>query len=498
LSEAKQGAERRTSTRVDTHQHVIFSDNQAMGPLRTGTAVDRSTGGLRIVTAFPEAVGSTIQIELQNSGSSGVVLLEGRVMHVAPLENGQYAMGIRLASRMLRPAAPSRVAGGAAASATATVPPRRLDVSVGGKPQAVAAKPETSSREPVMFRRVHKRSGAGSWAGVIAILALVVILVLLILEAIKDERQETALQGPLPGMTDRSAFAHPHEIDPTTGERARNSSQTPPDEAPFSDAPTGSHIYKPGDLLARVEPVGSRANATGPPARQASLRGIQDVPQSSARPSIPLDKFVAQLEYATDAFARGEESLARSVLRRSLRDAPDLPAVWQEYARTLYALFASPLPVSEAVGFDSMLTFVSPSESPRPIEQPGIRIDVDAEEHALRVWRGSAVVAEFPVGLGREGATPTGNFRIANKLTDPAWHASDGRIVPAGDPRNPIGAQWMGLAGGDTRAGIGIHPTAQFASIGHNDSSGCVRMRPADAAALYRLVPIGTPVSIHD
>ena len=60
-----QTGERRISGRVGTRRDVVFSDYQAMGPLRSGMAVDMSAGGFCILTAYPEAVGAEIHIELQ-------------------------------------------------------------------------------------------------------------------------------------------------------------------------------------------------------------------------------------------------------------------------------------------------------------------------------------------------------------------------------------------------------------------------------------------------
>ena len=44
---------------------------------------------------------------------------------------------------------------------------------------------------------------------------------------------------------------------------------------------------------------------------------------------------------------------------------------------------------------------------------------------------------------------------------------------------------------------VGIHGTAEEWSIGTRASHGCIRMRVADVIALYRRVPVGTPVLIQ-
>ena len=47
------------------------------------------------------------------------------------------------------------------------------------------------------------------------------------------------------------------------------------------------------------------------------------------------------------------------------------------------------------------------------------------------------------------------------------------------------------------RDGIGIHGTGQDWSIGTRASHGCIRMHVDDVIALYKRVPLGTPVLIR-
>ncbi|MGH2451438.1 MAG: L,D-transpeptidase, partial [Candidatus Limnocylindria bacterium] len=61
------------------------------------------------------------------------------------------------------------------------------------------------------------------------------------------------------------------------------------------------------------------------------------------------------------------------------------------------------------------------------------------------------------------------------------------------DPENPIKARWMGFS---RAAGIGIHGTADEASIGTAASHGCIRMTARDVIDLYERVPLHTPLYI--
>lgn len=63
--------------------------------------------------------------------------------------------------------------------------------------------------------------------------------------------------------------------------------------------------------------------------------------------------------------------------------------------------------------------------------------------------------------------------------------------VPPG-PDNPLGEYWLGL----DRLACGIHGTNAPASVYHFRTHGCIRVHPDDIAALFPLVPVGTPVEI--
>ncbi len=112
-------------------------------------------------------------------------------------------------------------------------------------------------------------------------------------------------------------------------------------------------------------------------------------------------------------------------------------------------------------------------------------------------------LASFPVAVGRpEYATPTGRFRVVEKIEDPDFVQFDwndpshvvGRLEPG--PDNPLGARWIGFtaAYGWT---IGFHGTPQPELLGQAVSHGCVRMRNSDVLQLYRRVEIGTPVIVE-
>jgi hypothetical protein len=126
----------------------------------------------------------------------------------------------------------------------------------------------------------------------------------------------------------------------------------------------------------------------------------------------------------------------------------------------------------------------------------GVVLDVDTQTHRMRLFVDGALRAAFRIGLGKDGSTPAGDFTIGNKLTNPDWY-NKGDVVQAGDPKNPIGRRWMGLARDGALTTYGIHATEDFASLGTDRSRGCIRVLPKDANTLFRLCPVGARVVIR-
>jgi lipoprotein-anchoring transpeptidase ErfK/SrfK len=128
---------------------------------------------------------------------------------------------------------------------------------------------------------------------------------------------------------------------------------------------------------------------------------------------------------------------------------------------------------------------------------------VNREAFKLTVYKRLQPVKTYSVAIGAVGRdTPAGLYHIQNKAVDPAWTKPNsdwvpkderGKVVPGGDPKNPLKARWLGIFNG---AGIhGVDPS-EYGSIGHAASHGCVRMRISDVEDLYPRVPVGAPIFI--
>jgi LysM repeat protein len=63
---------------------------------------------------------------------------------------------------------------------------------------------------------------------------------------------------------------------------------------------------------------------------------------------------------------------------------------------------------------------------------------VDLSRFELTVHAHGYYVTRFPVGIGKEGATPVGTFRVTDKVTDPTYYGEEG-VIAHDDPANPWG-----------------------------------------------------------
>jgi lipoprotein-anchoring transpeptidase ErfK/SrfK len=127
-------------------------------------------------------------------------------------------------------------------------------------------------------------------------------------------------------------------------------------------------------------------------------------------------------------------------------------------------------------------------------------IVVNRSQFRLRLFKALKPTQSYGIAVGQIGLeTPAGQYTIANKAINPAWHVPNsawagklaGKVIAGDDPSNPIKARWLGIFDG-----VGIHGTSDDASIGSNASHGCIRMHIPDVEKLYDEVPVGSAVYI--
>jgi lipoprotein-anchoring transpeptidase ErfK/SrfK len=132
---------------------------------------------------------------------------------------------------------------------------------------------------------------------------------------------------------------------------------------------------------------------------------------------------------------------------------------------------------------------------------PGTII-VKTKERRLYFMTAEGRALVYPVGVGRAGRQWSGTTYIASKHIRPAWipppevrrdKPSLPNVVPAGSPKNPMGAAALVL----TRDYYAIHGTNTPSSIGAFVSYGCIRMHNRDIMDLFDRVDVGTRVIVQ-
>jgi L,D-transpeptidase ErfK/SrfK len=130
----------------------------------------------------------------------------------------------------------------------------------------------------------------------------------------------------------------------------------------------------------------------------------------------------------------------------------------------------------------------------------GSRIVVNIPQRMLFWFKSDDALDAFPVAAGRRSwKTPTGDFTVVTRETDPTWDVpisiqeemrKQGKPVLTHvppSPANPLGKHWIGLS----IPGVGVHGTNQPSSIYGLVTHACIRLHPEDIETLFPQVAIG-------
>jgi lipoprotein-anchoring transpeptidase ErfK/SrfK len=167
------------------------------------------------------------------------------------------------------------------------------------------------------------------------------------------------------------------------------------------------------------------------------------------------------------------------------------------YANT--APSADPRLEQQLPGFEIDPRYLRQAVDYHGTEAPGT-IVIDTPNKFLYLVEAGGKAIRYGVGVGRPGFTWSGMHSISAKKEWPDWVPPEEMLqrqpgLPhfmAGGPNNPLGARAMYLGSSLYR----IHGSNEPWTIGHNVSSGCIRMRNADVIDLYSRVKIGTKVVV--
>lgn len=139
-------------------------------------------------------------------------------------------------------------------------------------------------------------------------------------------------------------------------------------------------------------------------------------------------------------------------------------------------------------------------------EVPGTIIINPAEKHLYYVT-GKNTALRYGIAVGRAGFEWSGEAIISKRQPWPTWTPPPEMIErkpelakwekgQPGGPENPLGARALYLTTDGRDYGFRIHGTPEWESIGHNASSGCIRMINQDIIDLYGRAPDGAKVIV--
>ena len=132
-------------------------------------------------------------------------------------------------------------------------------------------------------------------------------------------------------------------------------------------------------------------------------------------------------------------------------------------------------------------------------KKPG-SIIIDTHENKLYYILGMDRAAMYRIASAKPGFEWAGTNKVSNKVEWPDWRPPvemqarrpELPAFMAGGPKNPLGARAIYLGATIYR----IHGTNEPKSIGHDASSGCIRMLNDDVTELYQFVKVGTEVTV--
>jgi lipoprotein-anchoring transpeptidase ErfK/SrfK len=269
----------------------------------------------------------------------------------------------------------------------------------------------------------------------------------------------------------------------------------------------------------RLPSSSTPSSATAPEKRETNVVTVAPTVTSTSRPPAPAESNTEQYQQALTLVNDGKLAEARALLQ-PLCDGGDAsdkvldlfgtintkilftPASAPE--KTNYTIVAGDSLGKLARRFETTIDLIKKSNDlvtdtirvgdRLRIYQGHFAVTVSKATNELRLTDNGKLFKRYHVGTGQYSKTPVGDFKVTTRLANPPWWRADGKTIPFGDPENILGTHWLGL----NVPGYGIHGTWDTNSIGKQATAGCIRLLNDDIAELYTILPVGSPVGIHD
>jgi lipoprotein-anchoring transpeptidase ErfK/SrfK len=269
----------------------------------------------------------------------------------------------------------------------------------------------------------------------------------------------------------------------------------------------------------RLPSSSTPSSATAPENRATNVVTVAPTATATSRPPAPAESNAEQYQQALTLENEGKLTEARALLQ-PLGDSGEasdkvLDLLGAIDAKILFTAASAPEKIDYTIApgdslgklaqkFGTTIDLIKKSNNlTRDVIRVGDRlriyqghfaVTVSKATNELRLTDNGRFFKRYRVGTGEYSKTPVGDFKIITRLANPPWWRADGRTIPFGDPENILGTHWLGL----NVTGYGIHGTWDTNSIGKQATAGCIRLLNDDVAELYTILPVGSPVGIHD
>ncbi|MEW4487543.1 L,D-transpeptidase family protein [Thalassoglobus sp. JC818] len=131
------------------------------------------------------------------------------------------------------------------------------------------------------------------------------------------------------------------------------------------------------------------------------------------------------------------------------------------------------------------------------VNQGPFEVVVDLSDYELTVHAQGYFVVRMPVGIGRDGLTPTGSYRVTDKVVEPVYQGQN-RSASSNVSSSSDGKFWIAFNDEqDSLNGIGFHGTINHESIGKAESNGSIRVHDQHIQDLFNLLTVGSKVVVR-
>jgi hypothetical protein len=233
-------------------------------------------------------------------------------------------------------------------------------------------------------------------------------------------------------------------------------------------------------LLAVAVPAAA-ASAAGPSANPPGMKRLSD------------ERTLSRWAYPNNhARVRSRPTRqARTVAKLHWLTEDDLPEIylvlasWRDTHKTTWVKIRVPKRPNGVTGW-------VPRGALRQYAAVNTFLDLNRSSLLLTLYRAGQVVMSAHVGIGSAAnPTPRGHFYVREK-----FHVTGAPVYgPFALGTSAYAPHLTDWPGGGV---VGMHGTNQPGLIPGRPSHGCIRLRNEKITRLYRLVPRGTPIDIHD